>query len=315
MNLEKPYLIMMVGLSGSGKTKKAYELAKQYNAKVLSSDEFRKNICGDTKDQTQNNKVFKLLHEKIFEHLKNQESVIYDATNISLKYRTLFFKSMKEHNIAFCDIITCAYVMTSSVQNCQKQDYLRDDIIENNIIKKQLYKFEIPFFEEGFDYIWLEGYNDNNEKNHKCKLYNRMSLINIMNSNIDDKINIFNHGKITKKYIKSEINQNYILEAALFHDIGKLYSPSINKNISHPEAYHAQIGTYMLLQNLDVLQLNNYTDILKTLCIINYHTKAEKWTTDENTRNKNISIFGIELYNILTIFNKANQKSKERGGE
>ena len=44
MNLEKPYLIMMVGLSGSGKTKKAYELAKQYNAKVLSSDEFRKNI-------------------------------------------------------------------------------------------------------------------------------------------------------------------------------------------------------------------------------------------------------------------------------
>ena len=65
MNLEKPYLIMMVGLSGSGKTKKAYELATQYNAKVLSSDEFRKNICGDIKDQTQNNKVFELLHEKI----------------------------------------------------------------------------------------------------------------------------------------------------------------------------------------------------------------------------------------------------------
>ena len=71
----------------------------------------------------------------------------------------------------------------------------------------------------------------------------------------------------------------------------------------------------MLLQNLDILQLNNYTDILKTLCIINYHTKAEYWDIDEKTRNKNISIFGIELYNILMIFNKANQKSKEKGGE
>ena len=152
------------------------------------------------------------------------------------------------------------------------------------------------------------------KKNHKCKLYNRISIMNTMNSNIDDKINILNHGKTTKKYIKSEINQDYILEAALFHDIGKLYSSSIHKNIFHPEAYHAQIGTYMLLQNLDILQLNNYTDILKTLCVINYHTKAEHWDTDEKTRNKNISIFGIELYNILMIFNKANQKSKEKGG-
>lgn len=46
----KPELIVMCGLSGSGKSTIAKELAVKYDAAIVSSDAIREEICGIVSD-------------------------------------------------------------------------------------------------------------------------------------------------------------------------------------------------------------------------------------------------------------------------
>ena len=70
-------LIMMVGISGSGKSTKAQELSKLYKATIYSSDQLREELYGNVNDQTHNNEIFVELHKRIIQDLKNGISVIY----------------------------------------------------------------------------------------------------------------------------------------------------------------------------------------------------------------------------------------------
>ena len=56
-----PQMIMMVGLPASGKSTKAQELAKEYNATIFSSDALRKELYGDENIQGDNTKLFNTL--------------------------------------------------------------------------------------------------------------------------------------------------------------------------------------------------------------------------------------------------------------
>ena len=58
--MNRPKLIVMCGLSGSGKSSTAEELAKKYNAEIVSSDSIREEITGDSMNQTVNEEVFKI---------------------------------------------------------------------------------------------------------------------------------------------------------------------------------------------------------------------------------------------------------------
>ena len=54
---------------------------------VISSDSIREEILGDVNDQTQNDLVFKEVHNRIRKALLNHYHVIVDATNINIKSR------------------------------------------------------------------------------------------------------------------------------------------------------------------------------------------------------------------------------------
>lgn len=49
----------MCGISGSGKSTKTKELAKEYNAMIVSTDEIRKIKFNDVNNQKHNREVFK----------------------------------------------------------------------------------------------------------------------------------------------------------------------------------------------------------------------------------------------------------------
>lgn len=70
---------MMVGLPGSGKSTYTKELSKDLDAIICSSDTIRKELCGDINSQDKNEEVFKILHNRIKENLKNGKSVIYSS--------------------------------------------------------------------------------------------------------------------------------------------------------------------------------------------------------------------------------------------
>ena len=63
--------IQMIGIPGSGKTEKAKVLAKEHNAILLSSDAIREEILGDASDQTKNNDVFEVTHNRLYDYNSN----------------------------------------------------------------------------------------------------------------------------------------------------------------------------------------------------------------------------------------------------
>lgn len=89
MHKRIPRLIVMVGLSASGKSSYAKELEKENptNTIVISSDAIREEICGSVEDQSKNGEVFRIFHERIRRNLENKKDVIADATNITMKSR------------------------------------------------------------------------------------------------------------------------------------------------------------------------------------------------------------------------------------
>ena len=56
--MKKPKLIMMVGISGSGKSKIAEEISQQINARILSADIMREELLGAIHSQTKKKEIY-----------------------------------------------------------------------------------------------------------------------------------------------------------------------------------------------------------------------------------------------------------------
>ena len=48
--MDKPTFLMLIGLPASGKSYKAQELSKEYNATIYGSDALREEMFGDVND-------------------------------------------------------------------------------------------------------------------------------------------------------------------------------------------------------------------------------------------------------------------------
>lgn len=79
-------LTLMVGPSGAGKTTYLRNLGVDESS-IVSSDRIRAELCGDFKDQTKNDKVFKALHAIVKTRIEHGIPAIVDATNIRNKDR------------------------------------------------------------------------------------------------------------------------------------------------------------------------------------------------------------------------------------
>ena len=75
--------MIMVGLPASGKSSTAIKKAKECNARIFSSDEYREKLLGNANDQSNNEAIFKALYSDMETACKNHEDIIYDATNVT----------------------------------------------------------------------------------------------------------------------------------------------------------------------------------------------------------------------------------------
>lgn len=308
-----PKCYWMIGISGSGKSSVAKQINKHTGAIIVSSDEMRAKLYGDENIQGNPQDVFNKVHSNIINYLNNGISVIYDATNISLKNRLKFFNQLKDLNVI---VEHHAIVMSKSIKQCIIDNNNRDRIVPENVIKKQARQFNMPFFEEGFKTITIEGWNGFNGITQDDKRYISQSLINhtdmiVMMDNFNQnnphhELSLGEHCNKVYNIVKMFSDDVSLQVASQIHDIGKLYTEEKDKKgISH-YYNHAEVGTYNLLQNLDALNGSDMrsTDIIKTLFYCNYHMRPFDWNNDQ-IKEKYRKIFGNENYNNLWLLHNA----------
>lgn len=150
----KGILIVTVGIPGSGKTswvKDYIEENKDKNIEVISSDEIRKELLNDIKDQSKNKEVFDVMKKRTKESLSNGYVTIYEATNISSKRRRALLKEMKKYYSKSICLFKYKNLIDCIIDNGARNKQVPDEVIE------RMYKnIEIPHKCEGFDEIIID---------------------------------------------------------------------------------------------------------------------------------------------------------------
>ena len=307
-------LYWMIGISGSGKSTIAEKLSKEKNAYIISSDKIREELYGDENIQGDPQEVFKRVHSRILTYLSTGFDVIYDATNISFKNRKKLFKLLKDKYINARNI---AVVMTTPLNICINNNNSRARVVPENVIMKQYKSFNIPFFEEGFDEIILNGWFENKPITKitidfcdNFNYHNLLSLMNIMmyfeQKNPHHNATLGYHCINVYNKIKEYSDDKSLLYAALFHDVGKLDTQIIDDDGIAHYFNHGNVGCYRLLQNIDVFGLSP-SEIINALFYINYHMLPFNWELAK-TKDKYNKIFGNEKFNNLILLNKIDRE-------
>ena len=131
-------LIIMCGISGSGKSTKAKELKSKYNAVIISTDEIRQKVFKDVNDQKHNKEVFQIAYDEINDLLRYANNVIFDATNI--KYSSI--KELKKNIKHWDDINKILYVMDTPIDKAIEQNNARERVILTEVIIRQANTFK-----------------------------------------------------------------------------------------------------------------------------------------------------------------------------
>ena len=216
--MNRPTLILLCGIPGSGKTTYAEKYIKENPSAVhLSSDKIREELWGNEATQGDNNKVFSLMQSRAIDALNNGQSVVYDATNITRKDRSYI--------IALCPKfvkIEC-HIIWSKIETCVVRDQMRDRNVGREVIYRMLKRFQAPYYDEGINEIKIVVPDcwdlDANDYGERCFVDMR-----IPHDNPHHTLNIADHCMEAERYLlNKDINDDYLIFAALVHDIGKPY--------------------------------------------------------------------------------------------
>ena len=296
--MNKPTLYIMTGLSGSGKSSVAAEIASIYpDTVIVSSDAIREELTGNYKDQEHNEKVFKIFHDRIRKNLENKKNVIADATNLTMKSRRAIMMKVNGLNIR-----KVCVVIPKPFELCKEDNLHRKYPVPNSVLDKQIRRFQIPFYEEGFDDIQVipfEKHTDMLKVIHNMKNFDQKTPWH-------DKT-LGNHClQVAELFSNCSYGEKYELPA-ICHDIGKLFTQSFDENgVAHYYG-HPEYGSYLMLSNFHgFFEGLTDGDILDMCFLVNYHMLPFDWNTDKS-KEKWKKIFGEYKYQMLLDFNKCDK--------
>lgn len=294
--MNKPTLWVMVGLSGSGKSSVAKEIAENNpNTVIVSLNNIREELTGDYENQEHNNEVFKVFHKRISEALENNTNVIADATNITMRSRRAIIENVKG-----IDCHKIAYLIPKPFDQCKLDNLNRQHHVPEEVLDGQLRKFQIPFYEEGWDLIKRRDFLRDGEIT--------IPDISLKMENFDQKnphhtMSLLEHSDYTYKlFADKEYPMSFQLGAVL-HDVGKLYCQTFDEFGTAHYIDHDSVGSYLVLTSLDGFY---HYDILDACFLINYHMMPFDWTT-EKSKERWKKRFGEYKYQMLLDFHECDK--------
>ncbi len=295
---------MMVGLVGSGKSTYAKQLAEETNAIICSSDSIREELYGDENSQDNNEEVFKILHSRIKENLKNGKNVIYDATNINSKRRRAFLSELR--NIP---CVKKCVIMATPFEMCCIQNESRDRVVPYEVIERMYKNWNTPYWFEGWEEIEII-FSDDFEINNVIGIW----VSNHMDCNQDNphhSCTLGQHCNLVGQALKDDMLLHC---AGLLHDCGKPFTKSFvnskgeETDVAHYYQHHC-CGSYDSL----FFRYPDDVDRLDVSVLINLHMMPYFWEKDkehgEKTRQKYQKLWENELYNNVMKLHEADKKT------
>ena len=241
--MNRPSLILLCGIPGSGKTTYAEKyIKKHFNTVHLSSDKIRAELWGNEVTQGDNDEVFSLMQSRAIEALNNGQNVVYDATNITRKDRAYIISLCPKFVKIECHIIF------TPIETCIERDAARKRTVGKDVIDRMLKKFQAPYYDEGIDNIYIH-YSDNNfnPKEYHTRVVRNLD---IPHDNPHHSLNILDHCAETGAYFYDRGQYDEVWVAAMYHDIGKPYVKAFvdSKGNTCDQAHYYQhqcVGAYM----------------------------------------------------------------------
>lgn len=300
--------IMMVGLVGSGKSTQAQKLAKEYDANIHSSDSIREELTGDINNQDINNLVFKTLHNRIKEDLRNGKNCIYDATNINYKKRMAFLRELQ--NIPCKKICV---LMATPYRECLKNNANRERVVPEEVIKRMYMNFHMPWYIEGWNDIRIE-YAPGSENCLGDPIEWVKSVMCFTQDNPHHTLTLGDHCLKAGYYIGSIDNAQRtknvfpIYFAGLLHDEGKVFTKTFVDSKGNPSesAHYYQHHCCSAYDSLFFDYPENHLYVATLIC---WHMQLH-FIKEEKTLKKYKKLWGEELYNDLSLLHEADVSAR-----
>ena len=297
--MNKPKMILMVGLPCSGKSTKSKELAEKYDATIFSSDELRIEMFGDVNDQTHNQELFVELHKRIKDCLISGKSAIYDACSINYKRRMAFLAELK--NIP-CEKICVVMAIPFTV--CKMRNKVRERKVPVHVIMRMYKNFNLPYWYEGWDDIEIEY--GNYEKCYGNPMKFVIDHKDYDQHNSHHTLTLGEHCHQVSLRVGYDMDLVY---AGMLHDCGKpVCATHINKKGEYDEDCHyydhQNIGAYLALF-YDYHVINP----LDVSILVQWHMQPY-FNKEEKTKNKYRQLWGEDLYNKIMKIHEADKAAK-----
>ncbi|UII19269.1 polynucleotide kinase-phosphatase [Fulvivirga ligni] len=131
LNIPELSLVVLVGISGSGKSTFAKRLFKE--TEVISSDRCRALVSDNENDQSATTDAFELVHYIAAKRLKNGLLTVIDATNVQSDSRKPLVALAKKYHC-----LPVAIVLDVPEKECQLRNESRDDRnFGNHVVRQQ----------------------------------------------------------------------------------------------------------------------------------------------------------------------------------
>lgn len=142
-------LYVMCGPSGAGKSTWIKNNLPDYH--VVSLDDLREKIAGKRSDQSKNGEVLQAAREKLKEHLRQKQKVVWDATSLRYLHRN----KVLQLGFDYGALVTLV-VFHKPSKHFFTQDQQRSATVGNKVIAKQLEHTEFPYENEAHQTIYLD---------------------------------------------------------------------------------------------------------------------------------------------------------------
>lgn len=149
--LEKPFVVMPIGIPGSGKSTAMTALAESLDIVRVSPDDIREELTGNASDQSKNAQVWQLTHEKVCGELGQKRSVIVDATHVNKEQRKEALSLYKKFGMsAAIAIVFDIDPAIAKAQNRSRERFVPEHVLDRMHASMQKYPVQRS---EGFDLI------------------------------------------------------------------------------------------------------------------------------------------------------------------